>query len=80
MAGLEVVKEKSADRLEEVLSAAGDLGYPVVLKGIQEGKVHKTEAGLVELNLNTPEQVASACRQMDQEEHRPSIIFSSTHA
>jgi Acyl-CoA synthetase (NDP forming) len=74
-AGLKVVEEKSAVRLDEVLSAAKDLGYPVVLKGLQEGKVHKTEAGLVKLNLNTPDQVASAFRQMDVGEHRPSSFL-----
>ncbi|MBI4766155.1 MAG: acetate--CoA ligase family protein [Deltaproteobacteria bacterium] len=71
MAGLEVVEEKSADGLDEILSAAKDLGYPVVLKGIQEGKVHKTESGLVELNLNTPDQIVSAFRRMAAGEHRP---------
>ena len=74
-AGLGVVEEKSAGRLDEILSAAKDLGYPVVLKGIQEGKVHKTEAGLVELNLNTPDQVASAFRRMDSGQHRPSSFL-----
>ena len=63
-AGLTVVEETSAGRLEEVVSAAERLGYPVVLKGVQEGKVHKTEAGLVKLNLNTPEQITTAYQQM----------------
>ncbi len=75
MAGLEVVKEKPAGGLDEILSAAGDLGYPVVLKGLQEGKVHKTEAGLVELNLNTPDQVTSAFHRMAAGEHRPSSFL-----
>ena len=70
-AGLKVVEEKSAGRLDEVLSAANDLGFPVVLKGLQEGKVHKTEAGLVKLNLNTPDQVASVYQQMVNGKNRP---------
>jgi acyl-CoA synthetase (NDP forming) len=74
-AGLRVVEEISATGLEEVLSAAEELGYPVVLKGIQEGKVHKTEAGLVKLNLNTPQQVASAYQQMSSKENGPSIFL-----
>jgi acetyltransferase len=74
-AGLKVVEEKSACRLDEVLAAAKDLGYPLVLKGIQEGKVHKTEAGLVKLNLNTPDQVALAYQQMIDGKHRPSSFL-----
>jgi acyl-CoA synthetase (NDP forming) len=74
-AGLTVVEEKTAGRLEEVLSAAQELGYPVVLKGLQEGLVHKTEAGLVRLNLNTPEQVVSACQQMGVEGNRPTSFL-----
>jgi len=74
-AGLKVVEERSAGHLNEVLAAAKDLGYPVVLKGIQEGQVHKTEAGLVKLNLNTPDQVALAYQQMDVGEHRPSAFL-----
>ncbi len=31
------------------------LGFPLVMKGLQEGKVHKTELGLVHLNITTPE-------------------------
>jgi acyl-CoA synthetase (NDP forming) len=68
-AGLSVVKEISAKGIEEVLAAAGELGYPVVLKGIQKGKVHKTEAGLVRLNLNTPEQLTAAGREMSQDDN-----------
>ena len=74
-AGLTVVEEKTAGRMEEVLSAAQELGYPVVLKGLQEGLVHKTEAGLVRLNLNTPEQVVSACQQMGVEGNRPASFL-----
>ncbi len=47
----------------------------MVLKGLQEGLIHKTEAGLVKLNLNTPEQVVSACRQMEVEGSRPASFL-----
>ena len=36
------------------------LTFPVVLKGLIPGEVHKTEAGRVKLNLETPEQVEKA--------------------
>jgi acetyltransferase len=31
------------------------MGYPLVMKGLQPGGVHKTELGLVHLNIKTPE-------------------------
>jgi acetyltransferase len=40
------------------------MGYPVVLKGIAEGKIHKTEAGLVKLNLWNVDQVKSAYQEI----------------
>ena len=46
--------------LDEAIRAAKKMGYPVVLKGRVEGQVHKTEAGLVKLNLWNADQVKSA--------------------
>jgi len=34
------------------------MGFPVVLKGCSAELAHKTEAGMVVLNINSPEQVA----------------------
>jgi acetyltransferase len=62
--GFKVVKEVVAKDLDESLKAAKDMGYPVVLKGMVEGKVHKTEEGLVKLNLWNADQVQSAYHEM----------------
>jgi acetyltransferase len=62
--GLAVVADEPVRHLTEALTAAEKLGYPVVLKGIQEGKVHKTEAGLVRLNLRNPEELSRAFMEM----------------
>lgn len=35
--------------------AAQRIGFPLVMKGLQPGGVHKTELGLVHLNIKTPE-------------------------
>ncbi len=40
--------------------ASQTLSFPVVIKGLVPGEVHKTEAGRVKLNLETPEQVEKA--------------------
>jgi acetyltransferase len=62
--GLKVVPEIPAEDLSGVLAAAQEFGYPVVLKGRSPGLVHKTEAGLIRLDLHTPEQLQAAFREM----------------
>jgi acetyltransferase len=61
---LNVVKEVAAKEVDEAIRAAEKMGYPVVLKGRVEGKIHKTEAGLVKLNLWTSEQIKWASHEM----------------
>ncbi len=61
---LRVVKEVVARNLREAVQAAQKIGYPIVLKGIVEGQVHKTELGLVKLNLRNIDQLKSAYRKM----------------
>jgi len=61
---LRVVKEVAARNLGEAFRRAKKIGYPIVLKGIVEGQVHKTEAGLVKLNLRNVDQLKSAYRKM----------------
>ena len=62
--GLSTVPETPAEDLPGALEAARAFGYPVVLKGRSPGLVHKTEAGLVRLDLHTPEQLQTAFREM----------------
>jgi acetyltransferase len=38
------------------MEAAGSLGFPVVLKGLLEGHIHKTELGLVRTGISSDEQ------------------------
>ena len=47
-------------RLTEAAAAAGELGFPVVLKTV--GPAHKTESGGVVLGLSSPAEVAAAAR------------------
>jgi len=69
--GLKVVRETLIQNLEQALKAADETGYPVALKGRVEGKAHKTEAGLVKLNLWTPDQLTSAYHEMSTLPARP---------
>jgi len=52
--GIPVVEEKRVDTASAALSAARRMGYPVVLKGLLPGQIHKTESGLVNLGISTP--------------------------
>ncbi len=45
------VDEVIAADVDECLRAAARIGYPVVMKGLQEGSIHKTELGLVYLDI-----------------------------
>jgi len=58
--GIPVVEEKAVETLEEVEIAAEKIGYPVVLKGLGAKLTHKTERGLVKLNLKDREDVRAA--------------------
>ncbi len=62
--GLATVPEILVEDLPGALEAAHSFGYPVVLKGRSPGLVHKTEAGLVRLDLHTPEALQIAFREM----------------
>ncbi len=46
-----VVPETIAEDTEQVVRAAEAFGYPVVVKGLGRTLMHKTESGLVQLNL-----------------------------
>jgi acetyltransferase len=56
--GFPTVAEEIARDASQAEAAAGMLGYPVVMKGLLSGGIHKTEMGLVKLGVSDPE----ACR------------------
>ncbi|QFT94382.1 hypothetical protein FIU86_16150 [Roseovarius sp. THAF9] len=61
-AGLDVPRAMVADTAEEAVAAAKDIGFPVVLKGT--GVAHKTEAGLVALDLKDALEVEETAKGM----------------
>jgi len=61
-AGLVVPKSREVEGVAAAAMAAQNIGFPVVLKGT--GVAHKTDAGLVRLNLCSPEDVAAAAEEM----------------
>jgi acetyl-CoA synthetase (ADP-forming) len=49
---------------DDAVGAAGEIGYPVVVKLGGDGIAHKTERGLVRLGLGSAEQVAEAATEL----------------
>ncbi|HEC80956.1 MAG TPA: CoA-binding protein, partial [Thermoplasmatales archaeon] len=58
--GLSLPKWRVARNLNEAVSFAEEIGYPVVLKVVSEDIIHKTDAGGVALDLENKEEVIDA--------------------
>jgi acetate---CoA ligase (ADP-forming) len=61
--GIPLVPERSADDADEAVVAAGELGFPVVVKTAAAG-AHKTESGGIALDLRDEEQVRAAVQRI----------------
>jgi acyl-CoA synthetase (NDP forming) len=59
-AGLPTVPRVLVHSAEEAVRAAEKLGWPVVLKGVVDGVAHKSDLGLVHLNLRSAAEVSAA--------------------
>ncbi|SHJ85997.1 acetyl-CoA synthetase (ADP-forming) [Desulfatibacillum alkenivorans DSM 16219] len=55
-AGVPVPSQGLAKSRKEALQMAGEIGYPVVMKGCSDQATHKTEMGLVKLNIANEEE------------------------
>lgn len=51
--GIPVVQEKILGSVAAAVAAARQMGFPVVLKGLVKGQVHKTESGMVCLGITS---------------------------
>ncbi len=59
-AGITITREKLARSRDEAVKFAGEIRYPVVLKGCSDKAAHKTEMGLVKLKLSSVDEVQKA--------------------
>ena len=64
--GIETSREILAGGVDQAVAAAGEIGYPVAVKGCSAQTQHKTELGLVHLNLKNDDEVVAACKAIDQ--------------
>lgn len=62
--GIPVVEETVVATPDAACRAAHKFGYPVVLKGLGSKLTHKTELGVVRLNLSTDQEVHSAAEDI----------------
>ena len=53
--GIAVVEEKVVSSGDEAAKVASNLGFPVVMKGLCPGEIHKTDVGLVGLGIGSAE-------------------------
>ena len=58
--GISVPVQKLTASKEETMSAAEEIGFPIVLKLMAEDVVHKSDTGAVKLNLKSKEDVDKA--------------------
>ncbi|HVN72639.1 MAG TPA: acetate--CoA ligase family protein [Desulfomonilia bacterium] len=65
--GVPVVREVVVKDADQACAAAEDMGFPVVLKGLGSTLLHKTERGLVHLNLTGKSAVLRAARAIERE-------------
>lgn len=61
--GIPVVREKVVSNPDAAVRVAGELGYPVVLKALGARLMHKTERGLVFLDLKDEKAIRKAAGQ-----------------
>jgi acyl-CoA synthetase (NDP forming) len=62
--GIAGPKEKYVTSADDAAKAAAAIGFPVVLKGVVPGTLHKTERGLVKLRLPDAQAVRDAAAAM----------------
>ena len=78
-AGIPVSNWETADSTQEAVSLARNLGFPVVIKLCGDEIAHKTERGLVRLNLNTEEAVEIAADELFSSDSFPDAFAFFSH-
>jgi acetyltransferase len=63
--GIPTVETRIAKTEKDAVKAAGEIGFPVVLKLFSETITHKTDVGGVQLNLKDADAVAAAFRKIE---------------
>jgi acetyl-CoA synthetase (ADP-forming) len=62
--GLPVTREKLVGSLEDLLKTAEHIGYPLVIKGSSAEIAHKTETGLIRVDVRNDEEAAAVFKEI----------------
>jgi acetyl coenzyme A synthetase (ADP forming)-like protein len=62
--GIPVAPFRIATTEEDVVAAAREMGYPIVLKAVSQDIVHKTEAGAVKLDMRDEESLRAGWKEI----------------
>ncbi|MFO7885896.1 MAG: CoA-binding protein [Desulfobacteraceae bacterium] len=74
-AEIPVTEEDIAQSPETAAQAALKIGFPVVMKGLVPNMVHKTESGLVSLNIRSKQEVEEEFKRLDTDmKHKGNIL------
>lgn len=73
--GIPVVAEAAAQTWEQVRAAAARLGYPVVLKRCGAAILHKSEKGLIAVDLRREDELADAFERLQTREPAADAYF-----
>lgn len=63
--GIPLVESRTVRAAPDAVKAAEELGFPVVLKGAGDNLAHKTESGVVRLDLRNQPDVEKAYREIE---------------
>jgi acetyl-CoA synthetase (ADP-forming) len=69
--GVPVTLEKVVQTEDDAVAAAGDIGYPVALKGSGAEFTHKTELNLIALDIRYEDEVRKAFRSLTSSSESP---------
>ncbi|RLB38545.1 MAG: carboxylate--amine ligase [Deltaproteobacteria bacterium] len=69
--GIPVTKEQIARNIEELKQAASDIGYPIVLKAHSPSIAHKTEKGLIRVDIRNEQEAVEAFNEITGKMEEP---------
>jgi acyl-CoA synthetase (NDP forming) len=64
--GIPVTREARVETADQAAAAARGLGYPVVLKAVSDAIAHKTELGVVVVNLKSEDELRNAYTRLNE--------------
>ena len=62
--GIPVTKELLVNNLQDLINATEEIGYPLVLKGCSSGIAHKTEKGLIRVDIRNEAEAKAAFEEI----------------